>query len=54
MFYMDGEHRHMFDERSILVLLGDAGLRNARLRPFDPALDQAERRYESLYAEAVK
>ena len=54
MSYMGGEHRHMFDEESILALLGQIGLREVRLRPFDPALDQPERRYESLYAQGVK
>jgi predicted SAM-dependent methyltransferase len=54
MSYMGGEHRHMFDEESTLALLKEAGFREARLRAFDPALDQESRRYESLYAEGAK
>ncbi len=54
IFYMNGHHRYMFDEDNIQSVLTDVGLRNVRLRDFDPTLDQEARRYESIYAEAVK
>lgn len=52
--YMDGHHKHMFDEENLLHMLNSCGLRNARLRAFDPSLDLKERDAESIYAEAEK
>ncbi|MBN8560364.1 MAG: methyltransferase domain-containing protein [Leptolyngbya sp. UWPOB_LEPTO1] len=54
IFYMDGYHRYMFDEDNMIAVLREAGFSQARLRPFDPELDQLGRQYESLYAEALK
>ncbi len=54
IFYMDGHHQHMFDEDSLLTVLKEGGFRQARMRNFDPALDQVARQYESIYAEGVK
>jgi predicted SAM-dependent methyltransferase len=54
IFYMDGQHHYMFDQDSIRILLEDAGFKDARLRSFDPALDQKAREYASIYAQAVK
>ena len=54
MAYMNGHHKHMFDEESLLCILEKKGFRNARLRSFDPNLDRKERDYESIYAEAEK
>jgi hypothetical protein len=51
---MDGEHKYMFDEESLLFILGSKGFKNVRLREFDPALDLRERDFESIYAEADK
>lgn len=52
--YMGGHHKYMFDPENLLHRLTAAGLRNARLRPFDPALDLIDRDFESIYAEAEK
>jgi predicted SAM-dependent methyltransferase len=52
--YMDGQHKYMFDEENLLAILTRSGLRNARLRAFDPSLDMAERHFESIYALAER
>lgn len=52
--YLGGEHRFLFDEENLPRVLEEAGFRHARLRSFDPAIDLAEREYDSIYAEAVK
>jgi len=54
MAYMAGEHKYMFDRENLLYILSASGLRNARLRPFDPTLDMEERDFESIYAEAER
>ena len=52
--YLGGEHKFLFDEENLPRVLQEAGFRDARLRPFDPAIDVPEREYDSLYAEARK
>jgi predicted SAM-dependent methyltransferase len=52
--YMGGHHRFMFDEENLLIILAEASFREVRLRDFDPALDLAARRYETIYAEGKK
>jgi predicted SAM-dependent methyltransferase len=52
--YMGGHHHFMFDEGNLLIILSEAGFREVRLRDFDPALDLAARRYETIYAEGKK
>jgi len=52
--YLGGDHNFMFDEENLPRVLEEAGFRGARLREFDPSIDVARRRHESLYAEAVK
>lgn len=54
MFYMDGHHRHMFDEESLLLTLKSVGFDSVCTREFDPELDQKVRQYESIYAQCVK
>lgn len=54
MAYMDGHHRYMFDEENIIAILGKAGFRNSRLRPFDAGLDMPERDFQSIYVQAEK
>lgn len=54
IFYMDGEHRHMFDEESVVTILSEVGFNNVKLRDFDSQIDQEERRYQSIYAEGRK
>ena len=52
--YMNGHHKHMFDEESLLFLLHDCGFREVRARAFDKDSDRKERDLSSLYAEARK
>lgn len=52
--YMDGNHRFMFDEENLHRVLLEAGFVDVRRRDFDPALDLIERKYESIYAVAIK
>jgi hypothetical protein len=52
--YMGGIHAYMFDEENLVKTLAKGGFQKAQLRPFDPALDRAERDYESIYAVATK
>ena len=52
--YMGGDHKHMFDEENLIVVLAEAGFRNVRLRDYEPPLDLAVRRHESIYAMGVK
>jgi predicted SAM-dependent methyltransferase len=52
--YMDGHHKYMFDRDNLLHRLQACGLRDVRLRDFDPELDYAWRDFESIYAVAVK
>lgn len=54
MFYMDGYHRHMFDEESLLIVLSSVGFDKVSARKFEPDLDQKVRAYESIYAKCVK
>lgn len=54
MAYMDGHHRYMFDEENIIAILGKAGFRNPRLRPFEAGLDMPERDFQSIYVQAEK
>ena len=54
MAYMDGNHNYMFDEENLIYILKSKGMRNVRLREFNPSLDLKERDFESIYAEAEK
>jgi len=54
MFYMDGYHRHMFDEESLLFTLKSVGFNNVCSREFDSDLDKRVRQFESIYAQCVK
>jgi len=54
MAYMNGHHKCMFDEDSLVNRMTMAGFANARLREFDPNLDLLERDYESIYGIADK
>ena len=54
MAYMDGNHNYMFDEENLIYILKSKGMRNVRLREFNPSLDLKERYFESIYAEAEK
>ena len=50
MAYMDGHHKYMFDEENLVRVLEISGFREVRLREFEPGLDSAERRHESINA----
>jgi predicted SAM-dependent methyltransferase len=52
--YMDGEHKHMFDEENMLAILKAQNFKDVHLRDFDPMLDTPDRDFESIYAEARK
>lgn len=52
--YMDGEHKYMFDEENLLYILKAKGMKNVRIREFDPTLDLEKRHLESIYAIAEK
>lgn len=54
IFHMDDTHKYLNDRESIIRHLKDVGFEEARLREFDPSLDQEKRRLESIYAEAIK
>jgi predicted SAM-dependent methyltransferase len=54
IFYMGGHHRYMFDKESLVLILKDAGFKDAKLREFDPDIDQREREYESIYITGSK
>ena len=52
--YMAGEHKYMFDQENLLHILRAKGFENAAKRDFDPAIDMAERDFESIYAIGFK
>jgi predicted SAM-dependent methyltransferase len=52
--FMEGYHKYMFDEENIVYILKSKGFRNVRVRQFDQSLDDKERDFESIYAEAEK
>ncbi len=52
--YMHGEHKYMFDEENLPIILEKSGFRNVKLRKFDPNLDRKERLFESIYVQGVK
>jgi predicted SAM-dependent methyltransferase len=52
--YLGGEHRFMFDERNLPLVLEEGGFRSAEIRQFDPSTDLEQRRHESIYAIALK
>jgi len=54
LFYMDGQHKHMFDFDSLTHHLLSAGFIDCKLRDFDPSLDSSSRHNGSLYAECRK
>jgi len=54
MAYMDGHHRYMFDEDNLIKVLESEGFLAVTLREYDSLLDLERRRYESIYAEAMK
>src|SRR5207237_7825294 len=54
IFYLNGQHHHMYDEQSILTVFSNAGFSHASLRSFDPTLDQEARRIGSIYGIARK
>lgn len=54
MAYMEGHHKWMFDQESLLNILRRAGFRDVAPREYDPSLDVEARDYESVYAVARK
>lgn len=54
IFYMDGNHHHMFDAENLKWQIEQAGFVGFSLRDFDAELDSSSRDYESLYAKCYK
>ncbi len=54
MAYMGGHHHYTFDEENLIVILSNAGFKSVRPRQYDADLDLEERRYQTIYAEAIK
>lgn len=52
--YMDGHHKYMFDKENLIYILKAKGMKNVRLREFDPNLDRQDKDFESIYAVAEK
>ena len=48
--YMDGHHKYMFDEESLVARLQEAAFTDTRLREFDASVDSEGRDFESIYA----
>lgn len=48
--YLDGHHKCMFDEESLIARMQDVGMTNVSLRGFDPAINSPGRDFESVYA----
>lgn len=51
---LNGIHKWMFDEKNLPKIIEYAGFRNARIRDFKEGLDMPERKWESIYVEAIK
>lgn len=54
IFYMNGEHRFMYNFDSLAFHLRANGFTDVRKRTFDPTLDDAGRLQESLYVSCSK
>lgn len=54
LFYMNGQHKHMFDTESLIYHLSCAGFVNCMSREFDDKLDSLDRHHTSLYVECRK
>lgn len=52
--YCDGQHKNMFDAKSLVELLKTSGLEKASIRDFDPATDLEVRRWETIFAVGYK
>ncbi|PCI30368.1 hypothetical protein COB55_00165 [Candidatus Wolfebacteria bacterium] len=54
MSYMRGEHKHLFDEENLPIILEKSGFNDVKLRKFDPTVDREERAFESIYIQGIK
>ena len=52
--YMDGNHKHLFDQANLHAILKAVGYVHVKDREFDPSLDRMGHHWESIYAEAMK
>lgn len=52
--YMAGQHHYMFDEENLVNTVKKSPFSVVELRDFDNSLDMEERRFESVYARAIK
>ncbi|MEM1226492.1 MAG: methyltransferase domain-containing protein [Planctomycetota bacterium] len=52
--YMNGEHKHLFDQDNLVAVLAKAGFADSAAREFDDQTDIKSRDYASIYASASK
>lgn len=52
--YLGGQHKHLFDEDNLVLVLIEAGFKRVSIREYDSSIDLARRRHESIYAVAHK
>jgi ubiquinone/menaquinone biosynthesis C-methylase UbiE len=52
--FMDGQHKFFFDAQSLLFKLQSVGFLNARIRNFNPDLDNIDRSHQTIFVEADK
>ena len=51
---LGGIHKWMFDEENLPLIISNAGFKNVQLREYKEGLDMLERKWESIYVEAIK
>lgn len=52
--YMGGQHNYMFDEQNLVNTIKKANFKIVLIREFDINIDIESRRFESIYAKAIK
>lgn len=52
--YLDGHHKCLFDEESLVRRMQSVGMVDVRLREFDPSVDLEGRDFESIYGIGYK
>ncbi len=52
--YMNGEHKHIFDQGHLIAVLLKAGFKDVMAREFDSDIDLIDRKEQSIYAIAIK
>jgi len=52
--HLNGEHKHMFDQESLIEVFKQAGFVEAQTRGYDINVDMETRRFQSIYVTAKK